>query len=37
MFSYYLQFENITPMNNWSNEEKTCVLMSMFRDSEAAI
>ncbi|VEN63443.1 unnamed protein product [Callosobruchus maculatus] len=30
-------FENIALMNNWSNEEKTCVLTSMLRDSAAAI
>ncbi|VEN59564.1 unnamed protein product, partial [Callosobruchus maculatus] len=26
---YYMQFENIARMNNWSNEEKACVLTSM--------
>nr|CAH7759993.1 unnamed protein product [Callosobruchus chinensis] len=26
---YYMQFENIARMNNWSNEEKVCVLISM--------
>ncbi|VEN64638.1 unnamed protein product, partial [Callosobruchus maculatus] len=34
---YYMQFENIARMNNWSNEEKACVLTSMLRDSAAAI
>ncbi|VEN52905.1 unnamed protein product, partial [Callosobruchus maculatus] len=34
---YYMQFENIAHMNNWSNEEKACVLTSMLRDSAAAI
>ncbi|VEN43500.1 unnamed protein product [Callosobruchus maculatus] len=32
-----MQFENIARMNNWSNEEKACVLTSMLRDSAAAI
>ncbi|VEN37109.1 unnamed protein product [Callosobruchus maculatus] len=32
-----MQFENIARMNNWSNEEKACVLTSMPRDSAAAI
>nr|CAH7760604.1 unnamed protein product [Callosobruchus chinensis] len=26
---YYLQFENIAPVNNWPNEVKACVLTSM--------
>nr|CAH7748117.1 unnamed protein product [Callosobruchus chinensis] len=30
-----LQFENITRLNNWSNEKKACVLTSMLRDSAA--
>ncbi|VEN54500.1 unnamed protein product, partial [Callosobruchus maculatus] len=34
---YHMQFENIALMNNWSNEEKACVLTSMLRDSAAAI
>ncbi|VEN46538.1 unnamed protein product, partial [Callosobruchus maculatus] len=34
---YYMQFENIARMNNWSSEEKACVLTSMLRDSAAAI
>ncbi|VEN61223.1 unnamed protein product [Callosobruchus maculatus] len=34
---YYMRFENIARMNNWSNEEKACVLISMLRDSAAAI
>nr|CAH7751550.1 unnamed protein product [Callosobruchus chinensis] len=33
---YYLQFENIASMNNWSNKEKACVLTSMLIDSAAA-
>ncbi|VEN41039.1 unnamed protein product, partial [Callosobruchus maculatus] len=32
-----MQFENIARMNNWSNEEKACVLTSMLRDFAAAI
>ncbi|VEN55290.1 unnamed protein product, partial [Callosobruchus maculatus] len=32
-----MQFENIARINNWSNEEKACVLTSMLRDSAAAI
>ncbi|VEN44323.1 unnamed protein product [Callosobruchus maculatus] len=32
-----MQFENIARKNNWSNEEKACVLTSMLRDSAAAI
>nr|CAH7745577.1 unnamed protein product [Callosobruchus chinensis] len=34
---YYLQFENIARMNNWSDEKKACALTSMLRDSAAAI
>nr|CAH7746938.1 unnamed protein product [Callosobruchus chinensis] len=34
---YYLQFENIARMSNWSSEEKACVLTSMLSDSAAAI
>ncbi|VEN52321.1 unnamed protein product, partial [Callosobruchus maculatus] len=34
---YYMQFENIARMNNWSNEGKACVLTSMLRDPAAAI
>ncbi|VEN43331.1 unnamed protein product [Callosobruchus maculatus] len=32
-----MQFENIARMNNWSNEEKACVLTSMLSDSAAAV
>nr|CAH7762853.1 unnamed protein product [Callosobruchus chinensis] len=34
---YYLQFENIARMNNWSNEKIACALSSMLKDSTAAI
>ncbi|VEN63893.1 unnamed protein product [Callosobruchus maculatus] len=34
---YHMQFENIARENNWSNEEKACVLTSMLGDSAAAI
>nr|CAH7759119.1 unnamed protein product [Callosobruchus chinensis] len=34
---YYLQFENIARINNWSDEKKACALTSMLRDSAAAI
>ncbi|VEN59224.1 unnamed protein product [Callosobruchus maculatus] len=32
---YFMQFENIARMNNWSNEEKACALTSMLKDSAA--
>ncbi|VEN64605.1 unnamed protein product, partial [Callosobruchus maculatus] len=32
-----MQFENISRMNNWANEEKASVLTPMLRDSAAAI
>ncbi|VEN46921.1 unnamed protein product, partial [Callosobruchus maculatus] len=32
-----MQFENIARMNNWSNEEKACVLTSMLRNFAAII
>nr|CAH7763975.1 unnamed protein product [Callosobruchus chinensis] len=28
---YYVQFENIARMNNWSNEEKACALINAQR------
>ncbi|VEN62678.1 unnamed protein product, partial [Callosobruchus maculatus] len=34
---YQMQFEHIARINNWSIEEKACVLTSMLRDSAAAI
>nr|CAH7713076.1 unnamed protein product [Callosobruchus chinensis] len=34
---YYLQFENITRMNNWSDEEEEEMRLVMLRDSAAAV
>nr|CAH7729403.1 unnamed protein product [Callosobruchus chinensis] len=32
-----MQFQNIACMNNWSNDEKACVMTLMLRDSATAI